>query len=183
MRKLILISLAVLALTSCGPEASQLDLERENSDAKFKQSSQEYQALVGTYTGYAEYKGVQFASLKLDITLVTDQQPNQTQDGLWSPRLKAKFKFKSSTVGELAGTRFNSPDVSYKENEIVVMKLYFADSARIGAVAADVNLSVHGNTLVGFYDASDYIIMDEFPNDDIARFNVVLEKVVADAQQ
>lgn len=177
MKKLILTSLAVLALTSCGPEASQLDLQRQTAVEQFNQKTQEYESIVGTYVGRAEYKGTAFAELKLTINAVVANFPGQNQDGLWKPMLVGKAKF----LGAGSGSQFTIPEINYQADiNTLAMELY-PDQAK-SSFPARIFLKRNGNTLAGTYTPPQYM---QIPGvaEDVSEFNVVLEKVVADAQQ
>lgn len=176
MRKSILASLAVLALSACGPEASQLDLQRQTAVEQFNQKTQEYEDVVGTYVGRAEYKGTAFAELKLTINSVIANVPGQGQDGLWKPMLVGKAKFLGSDK-----TSFVIPEINYQADiNTLAMELY-ADSAK-SSFPARVFLKRNGQTLVGTYTPPQYI---QIPGvaEDVSEFNIVLQKVAPDAQQ
>ncbi len=64
---LTFVILISITLFGCGPEKSQLDLERENKAERTNQKAQENARLVGTYEGQLMYGDSVLGKLKLEI--------------------------------------------------------------------------------------------------------------------
>lgn len=65
--RFITLTIATALLASCGPEKSQLDLERETRNERLNQKARENARLVGEYSGQATYNDTVLGDLTLTI--------------------------------------------------------------------------------------------------------------------
>ena len=150
MKNLLLVSLTFSALTivGCGPEKSQMDVERENSRERLSQKQSEYDTLAGHYRGEMTFKGQTLGTLDLYLTSSFDTVPNNTQDGLWIAVLSGYCIMSDPTGKSEAGVSL--PDVQYDAGSKLLLMKARPDAK--GTDLAKVNAHVLGDRIEGVYN-------------------------------
>lgn len=177
LAKTILLLTLALGLTSCGPEKSQLDLERETKAERINQKASENQRLVGNYTGTVSYNGTELGTLLMDLHRQDELSNPNELDPTFIPTLQGTLWVSLPGVGSLS----TDADPYWDLN---ISRVAYDGDAKVSILAASplattstisINGSFNGtDTIKGTFYAKDGI---KIPN--IGRVNsadVVLNK-------
>jgi hypothetical protein len=92
-----LFSIPLLTMTGCGPEKSELDLERERSRSRLVQKSAETESLIGEYSGWAFKGKTKVLQLTIVIDMTYEAVRSASGEPVMTPRLTVAGFFDSKT--------------------------------------------------------------------------------------
>jgi hypothetical protein len=181
MKHLAVLSALSLSFTlaACGPEKSQLDLERETKAEKIKQKSDENDRLVGSYAGEVTYQGQTLGLLLLDLHKQDEVANPNELDPTFVPTVQGTLWLNLSTE-----ERQTKPSSTTKYWErLNVERVAYDGGSKVGLLGAlpgaKSTISINGifngtDTITGIYYSEEGI---KLPNGEILNsLDVVLRK-------
>lgn len=165
----VLACLVLGAITGCGPEKSELDLERERANERLTQKTTEADAIVGTYEGWALFEGKRIYKAFVLIDRSFSATPGQSgADPTLNPRITVGLLFETGGPNN----DFVFPSVQYyAPTKTLIANL---NVGQVGASDASLVLDFSTPTITGRYFAPRFLPL---PNGKKTySFDIALEK-------